>query len=309
MRAEPYLQRVTPHATFADLFDNAVAERGLPLGRIQARLEQAGVSVSVATLSYWRSGRSVPGRQLSKKALPLLEEILGTEPGTLSEHVGTPRPRGRAVRAQHDLFDQACDILPAGEMAIRAISTMGGSPISKLNRVAIHERLVVGRDRRERHTDIREVVMAEANEVSDLYAIHRQQSDEPNTPTIKGRRNCETVRTIESAHHRLTVAQLALSRKLSRGEGLAVEYRSMATGILNESSIVGRATATGVKVLVLEVIFDLQALPARIGSYVKYSADEPVPPLTKVPLVNGTAQVVFFDCAPGGYGMSWEWPT
>ena len=47
---------------FASVLGRAIRERGLTLESIRRRLEQQGVTVSVATLSYWQNGRSHPTR-------------------------------------------------------------------------------------------------------------------------------------------------------------------------------------------------------------------------------------------------------
>ncbi len=63
--------------SFADVLRLAIDARGLSLERITDHLAGRGVSVSAATLSYWQSGRSVPGRKSSLAALPHLEAVLG----------------------------------------------------------------------------------------------------------------------------------------------------------------------------------------------------------------------------------------
>jgi hypothetical protein len=48
---------------FAEVLREAIRARGLGLERIRERLLAHGVSVSMATLSYWQSGRSRPERR------------------------------------------------------------------------------------------------------------------------------------------------------------------------------------------------------------------------------------------------------
>src|SRR5690242_20344546 len=66
----------------------AIDARGLALQRIQHRLAEQGVSVGVATLSYWQSGRRRPE---SLPAVQALEGILGLPSGALTTLLG---PRG-----------------------------------------------------------------------------------------------------------------------------------------------------------------------------------------------------------------------
>ena len=55
--------------SFAEVLTAAIQGRGLSLERIRARLDAAGVPVSIATLSYWQSGRSLPTRSRSSSAM------------------------------------------------------------------------------------------------------------------------------------------------------------------------------------------------------------------------------------------------
>jgi hypothetical protein len=80
---------------FPRALDQAIASSGLSLDRVRARLARHGVQVSIATLSYWRSGRSRPERRDSLRAVRILEEQFGLSPGSLTELLGPRRPRGR----------------------------------------------------------------------------------------------------------------------------------------------------------------------------------------------------------------------
>ena len=68
---------------FAQTFAAAVAASGMSLDAIRRALADQGHQLSVATLSYWRSGRRRPERSSSLAALEDLEGVLGVEPGTL----------------------------------------------------------------------------------------------------------------------------------------------------------------------------------------------------------------------------------
>ena len=76
---------------FADVFAEALDAHGVGLTWLRERLKQRGHSVSLAALSYWRSGQREPGRRDSLDAIDAIEEILGLDPSTLSSHL-----RGRA---------------------------------------------------------------------------------------------------------------------------------------------------------------------------------------------------------------------
>jgi hypothetical protein len=66
--------RQGPASPFAGALRAAIQASGLSLDRLQHRLRERGVTISVATLSYWQSGRSQPQRSQSLVALRHLEE-------------------------------------------------------------------------------------------------------------------------------------------------------------------------------------------------------------------------------------------
>lgn len=78
----------------------AITARGLSLDRIQARLHQRGLSVSVTALSYWQSGKRQPERRSSITAVRALEDILDVPPGSLLALLSRPRPRGAASQCR-----------------------------------------------------------------------------------------------------------------------------------------------------------------------------------------------------------------
>jgi hypothetical protein len=73
----------------------AIRARGLGLDRIRYRLRGRGVSISLATLSHWQSGRCRPERPESLQALGHIEEVLGVPSGSLTHLLGPPRARAR----------------------------------------------------------------------------------------------------------------------------------------------------------------------------------------------------------------------
>lgn len=77
------LESLLAKGPFADALRAAIRSRGLGLERIQYRLREKGVPVSLATLSHWQSGRCRPERQGSLAALRCLEEVLRVPRGSL----------------------------------------------------------------------------------------------------------------------------------------------------------------------------------------------------------------------------------
>ncbi|MFJ2544208.1 hypothetical protein [Microbacterium sp. NPDC087589] len=79
---------------FAASFRDAINARGLTLARLHQQLRARGNSVSMATLSYWRSGARRPEGAQSMAALAEIEHLLHLEPGTLTDLLGTTNRTG-----------------------------------------------------------------------------------------------------------------------------------------------------------------------------------------------------------------------
>lgn len=90
---------MTESRRFADAFTDALEARGVGLSWLRSRLAERGHAVSLASLSYWRSGQREPRREISLEALVVIEELLGLHQGALSSHL---RRRGRTGPAPFD---------------------------------------------------------------------------------------------------------------------------------------------------------------------------------------------------------------
>lgn len=73
--------------TFGDVLRAAMARRSYTLEDLRRRLTARGHPISLAALSYWRSGQRTPQRRSSLDAIPELEAILGLEEGELLDRL------------------------------------------------------------------------------------------------------------------------------------------------------------------------------------------------------------------------------
>jgi hypothetical protein len=72
------------HESFATAFGRALDRRRVSMTWLRDRLAARGHPVSLASLSYWRSGQRVPTRVESLDALGEVEALLDVAPGTLA---------------------------------------------------------------------------------------------------------------------------------------------------------------------------------------------------------------------------------
>lgn len=92
--SDEYDERRSGSDTFAGALRDAVNARDVTLSWLQQQLSARGNRVSMATLSYWRSGARRPEGAQSLAALIDIEELLGLEVGALRRHLGSTNRTG-----------------------------------------------------------------------------------------------------------------------------------------------------------------------------------------------------------------------
>lgn len=289
--------------SFAGTLSRAIQARGLSLERIRARLDAAGVPVSIATLSYWQSGRSFPTRSSSYLTLVELERILNLESGDLTALTHTSDGRLR-----RELFEWQ-KVLPSRDIAEQIIADLGIEMEGQFARVTACDTVIVARDRTLTSQLTRLVRRAERSGVRNFALVVEQDgpSDEP--PGIEPLFGCALGEVVSVPERLLTVAELTLPRPLQRGELHFTEYLVAWPATGTPSDRVERSCPEPMKGLVMGVQFHPEALPARVEARVRATIDavdhdEVVP----VALTDtGEAQFTRTDVRPGVYGLYWSW--
>lgn len=117
---------------FAGEFRALVEERGITLTSLQRRLSDRGNPVSMATLSYWRSGDRQPEGALSLSAIEDIEDIFGLHRGHLT---GLIRPVPRIGRKPEPELKQTfpLNIDQEIEETAQALGTVAQSGIRDLS--------------------------------------------------------------------------------------------------------------------------------------------------------------------------------
>jgi hypothetical protein len=115
--------RSTSNESFATVLHAAIDASGLGLARIHDHLKRRGVSVSIATLSYWQNGHSVPGRRSTLAALAHLEDVLHVAPGSLTTWVPRAAKFGRNGRSARSARPDAMRQIPPPREAVTGSSS------------------------------------------------------------------------------------------------------------------------------------------------------------------------------------------
>jgi len=315
--------------TFADAFAAAVADRGLSLDRLHDRLVQAGAPVSVATLSYWRSGRSEPGRRASMRTLAVLEGVLGVAPGHLVRHVevrGSAESAGPQAIEPHRLsppMPPMGEVTPSGEIAQAIIDRWGNALPGRLTRLSVHDRIAVTDERLEGTQNTRTMLRADIDGVDSfpvvwvqdafengerflpkLAALEGEDDDEANVVPL---RPCRIGRFERVEERNLVVAEILFPEPLRAGQLLLAEYLLLSRYSGVPATLLQRGLQRPLRELVMEAHFHPDNQPTHAFRFVKDRLSGTERLVDEVPIHGGAAQAVFVDLQPSTVGLRWEW--
>lgn len=290
------------NSPFASALRTAIERRGLGLGRIAARLEEAGTPVSTATLSYWRSGRSQPGRQTSLTCLATLEKVLHVEPGALVGQLGRPAARGRnqAPPTWGALWNELPQIAAAFDLVDQ-------SDEDHLTRVSHHDTIHVGPDRTERGSRIQQVMRAERDGVDRFVVMHGVDDPAFPLPEIRPLVRCKVGRVVPNPQTGVLTAEMLLLRPLRRGELVEVAYEVHPRPPYPPARLYERRRRFNNRQYVLEVRFHPDALPTRCERYITPVDGETTTEEIALDPADHSFLVVELDGRPGVVGARWEW--
>jgi transcriptional regulator with XRE-family HTH domain len=302
------LSQILVTGPFPDALRATISASRLSLDRIQHRLALRGVTISVATLSYWQSGRRRPERPESLEALRQLEAVLGLPQTALSSLLGPPRPRGRR--------SHAADLLPIDALWSRRehlaslLSKVDTSFDGQLGRISQQDRCEIGPDRGHRSLWVRQILRAE-NDGPDRWILVYDSETPGVLPELTGLRNCGLGRTTTDDDGRIFVAELLFERPLARGDTLIMEYELVNPGppYPGGGDVYCRKFRLPAREYVLEVRFSPDALPTRCQQFsTVVGEDERSRRRNLVLDSSGGVHAVALGFGPGVFGIGWEWP-
>ncbi|EST37964.1 hypothetical protein N566_10075 [Streptomycetaceae bacterium MP113-05] len=292
---------------FEAALDTAIRASGLSMERIQRRLADRGVEVSVTALSYWRRGRSRPERPQSRRAVRLLEELLRLPADSLVALLGPQRPRGRWAGRSTDT-SLAPTRLWQGYQSLSGLLDDVGNTDDGLSRVAVHERFEIDAWGAESRWTACLVLRAERDEVDRCVVISRGDEPARALPDLVDVRNARPGRVRSDPDVPITVTELLLDRVLSRGETAVVEYTTQYPTSGRATDECGRGFRTPAALYTLEVSFHPDRVPVRCYRCAGTAATGSLPVLGPVWISPaGRAHMVVQDAAPGFHSLRWEW--
>lgn len=285
---------------FSDALRAAIAASGRSLESLRRRLEERGTPVSIATLSYWQSGRSLPQRSASLRAVLHLEELLQVPHGHLLDRIG---PRRRPFLPHGELVVAGLPI--DHPEAVRALADVGFGSLHDVVDVTIHDTLDVDHEGRERVRTIRNVVRAVRDGAQRLPALLTLDVPSGESAEFVPVSGCTLGRQVSRPEVGVFAAELILDRPLRLGETAAAEHRVLLPRDDGPQHCIEYYLLREVTELMIWVRFSPQRLPASVEAYSIFDGTQTASP---VRLTGATSvQHVLHGVGPGVVGLRWTW--
>ncbi|WP_125617609.1 MULTISPECIES: helix-turn-helix domain-containing protein [Actinomadura] len=309
---------------FAGALRQAIQASGLTLERVRHRLERSGLTVSVATLSYWQRGRSRPR---SRAVVESLEDVLGVAPGTLTALLDETAPvagevarpaAGRGALAAGPSAGAAAfasGLWPDPDGYARLVGQLDRSGDHRLERLGVHDVYRLDETGRTWTLSVRAVLRAAGDDIDRVVCVHGTGPAGDGGPGgcaasgLAAARYCRPGRI--RAGDGLVAFELVFDRVLAAGDTAVVEYD------LGPVTVPAGAGAPGgydrrfphpVQQYVAVVQFDGERLPARCYGFTAETADGPRNRLGELWVgTSGSANLAVANVRRGIVGLEWEW--
>ena len=287
---------------FAPELRAAIKRSGLTLTGISQRLRARHRPVSVATLSNWQSGRSLPGGEQSLGVVAALEELLGRPPDSLANLVGGPRLQGRT--AQEISF---VGRPTSREVFVAALEELGFTSAQEYaHERVIHQLAIIDSTQAVQRFEYRMTVRALESGICRLPVVHVLGENEPNiAPRYIPTEGCTIGRRVAWPRRRAYGVELLLDGRLDAGQVATLAYRvemhASATDVTGSMYSIPRAAND----VLLEVEFRGPRRPLDCERYRRTESGETVAAIRLDH--RDRLQISESRFGPGTFGLRWSW--
>lgn len=283
---------------FAVALRDAIAARGVTLAWLRTRLVDSGNPVSVATLSYWRSGERTPEGAASLAAVEELERLLGLDRDYLVSRIGPSTRLGPVA-------EQKAPVEPDLEKAFREVeAALGAPPLSITRDVSCHVNAYVNADGRVERRVGRYLMQAMVDGITVLpfYGNEVDPISELAEFTVRlgGRLKASYLHPDGYVFGHL----VALDEPLSLGETTLIEIEEARMPRDFEDRSVAHGTSNVLKEILLQVQFHPDAVPLWCAEHVQPAGEEDYSTVPRR-VVAGSVHAVRHAFGPATLAISW----
>lgn len=290
---------------FAAAFATAVTESGLSLDAIRRKLAAHGHQLSVATLSYWRSGRRRPERASSLAALDELEPILGVPKGSLVSLLP-----GRAAPPTYGL-DDLYELNGPNRLMADLVERLGLAYDDGLERLSFQDIVELDESGRQVSNRMRMLVRSQRDGIDRFPISVWAEDDAPiegryTPPALRVLIGGTLGRTLVSPDDRVLMGEVVLDHELVAGETLLIEVESTPGARPPVSTRWERGLLQPLRLYLVSVSFHPDHLPTTVERYERALRSDS-PKSTPVLVTSPSVTELFTDVPPGVAGLTWRW--
>ena len=283
---------------FATALRDAIAASGQSLTQLHLRLRDRGNPVSIATLSYWRSGERHPEGASSLSAVDDLEQILGQRPGVLAALVSRTVRLG-GLPAPRVPFDDETERRETEE----TFAALGAAPQTAIRDISTHMSVMVGDDGAIDRTTYRCLVQVTSGTVSELPLIDVDEEQTDAFLLITDVVGGTLDREYRHPAGRLSGIVIAFDEPVAAGETTLFEFTEVYPPGYPRRRSAWHATARPSKETLISVRFPAEREPDWCEEYVESEdGEEWTAPAT---MSGRVAHTVRHGFGPGVLGLRW----
>lgn len=287
-----------PSEAFAARLSSELEASGMALADLQGRLLERGETVSLATLSYWRSGGRRPEGPRSAMIVRSIEQILGLPEGALADAV-EPRPRiGKVAAPRIDASDPRYE-----RMTMETLALMGVTSIGDDRSLTAHLIASVAANRVDGTLALRELRQAVRDDVRAIPIVHIIPGNVGRVPEVGDLFGLSLAQSVAHPGGEAFGYLLEYDRPLHAGDTALVEY-SIRTPMTHRLAAYYAHTA------LREVLVSARFAPGAEPQWIEGASGEVANP-RPIPLQRdpggASALVTRKDFGPGVLAIRWDY--
>lgn len=287
----------TSDGAFAAALRAAISERGITLAKLRSQLIDDGNPVSMATLSYWRSGDRQPEGAHSLSVVAGIEDRLGVKNGHLSGLL-RPSPRLGIVAPPRLPFDEEREQRETEE----TLRELGAAPQDALRDLSTQMTVLVGADGAVRRVVMRSLVQATRGTIATLPIIDVAPVETDVMSVITDVVGGRIEREYLHPGRLLSGVVIALDEPISAGETTLIEFTESFPEGYPPRQTAWHATSRAARETLIWVRFHPDALPSWCEEYAE-TEEEYSSSMRAVR--SGSVHLARHGFGPGVLGFRW----
>lgn len=284
-------------SAFASALRAAISDRGVTLSRLQEWLRSDGNPVSMATLSYWRSGDRQPEGTLSLGVVEGIEDRLGLQRGHLVSLLG-PSARVGPQAPPHLPFDEERERRESEE----TLEALGAAPQDSLRDLSTQLTVTVGREGAVESIVMRSLVQATKGTITELPLIDVAPEETEIMSVISDVVGGRVDREYLHPGRLLSGVVIALDEPITTGGTTLFQFTETFPPGYPPRQSAWHATSRQARESLIWVRFHPDAVPSWCEEYVETAEDYST---ALRPVRSGAVHLVRHGFGPGVLGLRW----